>query len=76
MSETRRPRPIRVEWELYDPMDGMMLIRVSEPYRNPGMHFRKIRRAPALAKIHVGLRPDGKPMGLRMPRTRTRLVYA
>jgi hypothetical protein len=68
-----RPRPSRVVWELYDPWDGMMLLRVDAPYERHRSHAKEIMEAPAYFK---GLRrPDGTPIGLRQLKTRTRLVY-
>lgn len=74
----RRSRglPSRVEWEVFDPLDGFVLLRVEGPVRTIAdvrRDRRMIQTAPKLLKP-LG-RPDGKPIGLRNLKTRTRLIY-
>jgi hypothetical protein len=69
-------QPRAVEWTLFDPWDGCVLcinympcvdrdtrVFIRKMIQGAPQHFRRMRR------------PDGKPLGMRKLRTRTRLFY-
>jgi hypothetical protein len=76
-AQQRLRRPTRVECEVYDPRDGVWLVRFSFPYSPIGAAHggvsRLIRRTADAAR-KLG-RPDGKALGFQGVRTRTTLHY-
>lgn len=75
---TTKAIPARVRWALFDPLDGQVIFTVDTAYAGRSSKERvalrrQIQRAPEHFRS-LG-RPDGKPFGLRTPRTRTTLVY-
>jgi hypothetical protein len=75
--QKRRPRGIT--FEVYDPWDGQMLVRVESmaPWdANRAAHGRYSRHIQKTARLlkRIG-RPDGKPLGLRNLGTRTTLIW-